>query len=303
MRVVIIGSNGRLGAALKRHYSQEHQVLGLGRAQLDLRHPDQVRKRLEQEDFDAIVNCAAVTSVDYCETHHEEAGSVNAYAAQAVAEVAAAKGARCIHISTDYVFGGTKTGPYREQDPAEPLGVYAETKLRGEKLVLAVSPAHCVVRVSWVFGPDRPSFIDMMLRRALQNDRVEAIADKISCPGYSLDYAEWLGALLFGPDEQWARAGGLLHLCNTGATNWRDYAEHALQCAMAAGLPLRTTRVEPLLLRDMAMFVAPRPVNTVMDTGKFTKITGITPRPWQAAVEDYVVNYVAKDPEMTKIGA
>lgn len=300
MKVLIIGSNGRLGAALARAYSNQHQVQGLNRAAADLADPASLEKTLDTLDFEAVVNCAAMTSVDLCESRAEEAYNINAKSVRVIAEAAKRRGARFIHISTDYVFDGTKHGPYTESDPARPTGVYAASKRQGEIECLETDPANVVVRVSWVFGPDRPSFLDMIIRRAQQNDRVEAIGDKYSCPGYSLDYAEWLAALLFGPSERWAAAGGLLHLCNTGATTWRDYGEYALQCAQEAGLPLRTTKVEYLMLKDMDMFVAPRPVNTAMSTRRFSQITGLHPRPWQDAVRDYVFNYLAKDPELAQ---
>jgi dTDP-4-dehydrorhamnose reductase len=137
--------------------------------------------------------------------------------------------------------------------------------------------------VSWVFGPDRASFVDQIIRRALEQDRVEAIADKVSVPTYTLDAARLLLPVLDQPE-----IAGVLHLCNAGECTWQQYGQHALDCAAAAGLPLRARHVEPLKLADMKAFVARRPVYTPLSTAKFTKLTGVTPRPWQEAVEDHV---------------
>ena len=301
MKVLIIGSNGRLGKALVQAYAPQHEVIALGRTSADLANPRALAEVLRPLEFEAAVNCAALTSVDYCETNVAEATAVNATSVRVIAEAAKERGARFMQISTDYVFDGEKHDAYTEKDAARPTGVYAESKRQGEIETLDVNPGNVVTRVSWVFGPHRPSFVDMIIQRALQNDHVEAVGDKYSCPGYSLDYAEWLAPLLFGPDDLWKGAGGLLHLCNEGSTTWRDYGEYALEIAKAAGLPLLTEKVGFLLLQDMKMFVAPRPVNTVMSTERYTDLTGVQPRHWREAVRDYVLNYVVKDPELAKL--
>ena len=137
-----------------------------------------------------------MTNADRCETDREEAELVNARAPGVMAEDAAAKGARFIHFSTDYVFDGTKTTPYTEEDEARPLSHYGRTKLAGEGAALAPSPRHMAVRVAWVFGPDKPSFVDSIIERALANDRVEAIANKTSCMTFTEDVSRWLRPFL-----------------------------------------------------------------------------------------------------------
>lgn len=282
--IVIVGSGGRLGAALLREWRAcGEQVIGFNRELLDLGDLPAMRERLEPLDFDVLVNCAAQTNVDRCEREPEEAQRVNSGAVATLADICARKKARFIHISTDYVFDGTKRTPYHEGDETNPLSKYGESKLSGERCVHAVSDRHLVVRVSWVFGPDRASFVDQILQRAQEQDRVEAIADKFSVPTYTLDAARLLLAVLDRP-----KICGVLHLCNTGECTWQEYGQHALDCAAAAGLPLRTRKVEPLKLADMKAFVAQRPVYTPLSTAKFTQLTGLTPRSWQEAVAEYV---------------
>ncbi|MEI9895596.1 MAG: sugar nucleotide-binding protein [Chthoniobacter sp.] len=188
-----------------------------------------------------------------------------------------------MHIGTDYVFDGTKVTAYEEDDKPNPLSQYGASKLAGERGLLAVSEGHLVVRVSWVFGPDRASFVDQIVQRALEHERVEAIADKVSVPTCTLDAARLLLPLLDRPE-----IGGVLHLCNTGECTWQEYGQHALDCAAAIGLPLKARIVEPLKLAEMKAFIARRPVYTPLATGKYTRLTGITSRPWKESVEDYL---------------
>lgn len=283
-RIVIIGSGGRLGAALVREWrALGDEVLGLNRELLDLADYRQIHDRLDALDFDVLVNCAAITNVDLCEREEELAFRVNSGAVAKLADVCARKRARCVHISTDYVFDGEKREPYTEDDEPNPISKYGASKLAGERGLHAVADKHLAVRVSWVFGPDRPSFIDQILQRASEHDRVEAIADKVSVPTFTLDAAKLLRPLV-----EDAGIDGVIHLCNTGECSWQEYGQHALDCAGAAGAPLRARMVEPLKLAEMAAFVARRPVYTPLSTANYTRLTGVTPRSWQAAVEEYV---------------
>jgi dTDP-4-dehydrorhamnose reductase len=202
---------------------------------------------------------------------------------------------RCIQISTDYVFDGLKKTPYVEEDDAWPISKYGESKRAGEVALLSASERNLAVRVSWVFGPDRPSFVDQVIQRALEHDRVEAIADKVSVPTYTLDAARMLAPLLE------AAVGGILHICNRGECTWQEYGQHALDCAAAAGLPLRTWKVEPIRLADMNAFVARRPIYTPLAVDKLTQLTGLVPRPWEEAVDEYVRAYWA--PRVTAQGS
>src|SRR6266513_856306 len=187
MKIVIIGAGGRLGAALTREYREKFEVAAFNHAQLDLAKPDQVREKLSPLDFDLLINCAAMTNVDLCESHRSQAFAINAEAPNQLAEICSEKKAKLIHFSTDYVFDGEKREAYLETDPTKPISVYGESKRAGEQNVLAVQDRHLVARVSWIFGPDRQSFIDAMIKRARENDYVDAIADKFSTPTYTRD--------------------------------------------------------------------------------------------------------------------
>ena len=151
--------------------------------------------------------------------------------------------------------------------------------------MLSTWPQHLVARVSWVFGPDRPSFIDQILKRATETDVLAAVADKVAVPTYTLDIARWLRPFLKD-----IRDGGLLHLCNGGECTWQEYGQFAIDIATAAGVALKGRTVAAQKMADTKAFIAERPVYTVMSTEKLTRLTGIQPRSWQDAVEDYIRN-------------
>ena len=286
-KIVIVGAGGRLGAALAREYAGEYDVTGFNHAQLDLGKPEQMRQRLGAIGFDALINTAAQTNVDRCETEREEAFALNAEAPQVLAEICRAKGARFIHISTDYVFDGEKREPYTEDDEARPISVYGASKREGERLALAANDHALIVRVSWVFGPDRPSFVDWAIKRAREHDEVKAIGDKVATPTYTLDLAQLLKPLFTD-----ANAAGLLHLANTGECSWQEYAQWALDCCRAEGISLQARSVGATRLEEMKSFVAKRPVYSVLATEKYRSLTGVTPRPWRDAVAAYVREFV-----------
>ncbi|MBV8900628.1 MAG: dTDP-4-dehydrorhamnose reductase [Verrucomicrobia bacterium] len=280
-RIVIVGKRGRLGAALAREFASRYDVIALGREDLDLSAP--VAPQIVLPGFDAMLNCAAATNVDWCEQNPELAQRLNGEAAGELAEFCARRHARLIHVSTDYVFDGKTPGPLAEEVAPNPINRYGQSKWQGELAVLAASPDHLVVRVSWVFGPDRPSFIDQIIARAQSEPAVAAVADKWSAPSYTLDIAQWLHPVLLERP-----VSGILHLCNHGSCSWKEWAEVALAAARRLGNRLRTTEVAPLTLAGMKPFKASRPVHTVMATTKFQALAGLQPRPWQEAVAAYV---------------
>ena len=280
-RIAILGKNGRLGAALCRELADKYDILAFGRAELDLIKP--IREQLKGVEFDSLINAAAATNVDWCEQHSDEASLINARSVSELGALCVERGVRCLHVSTDYVFDGLASRPYREEDPAKPISIYGKTKRLGEELLLQSSADHLVIRVSWVFGPDKPGFVDSLLDRAIGQEEVVAIDDKFSAPTYTVDFAQWIRPLLFE-----LPIGGILHLCNSGGCSWREYAQCAVDAARQEKVRLKALEVRPIRLDSMAMFLARRPVYTVMATEKFTKTTGLSPRPWRDAVREFV---------------
>ena len=289
MKIVILGTGGRLGAALVCEYGDEYDVTGFNHAQLDLSNLDDVRGKLRALSFDVLINAAAFTNVDLCETERARAFMINGEAPGVLAEICREKGAKLIHFSTDYVFDGEKRAPYTEEDEAKPISVYGASKLAGEKHVLAADSRHLVVRVSWVFGPDRPSFVDSMVKHAQEHEKVDAIADKFSAPTYTLDIAEMLPRF-FNRES----AGGVLHFANAGECSWQQYAQWAVDCCEQGGLPLKTKKIVGSKLKDMSNWVARRPVYSVLSTEKYAQLGGTSPRTWRDAVADYITRFYSK---------
>jgi dTDP-4-dehydrorhamnose reductase len=284
---VVVGSGGRLGAALMREYRDKFEITSFNHAQLDLLKVDQIREKVGALDFDVLINAAAFTNVDLCETQRDHAYGINAEAPRVLAEICRDKNAKLIHFSTDYVFDGEKREPYTEEDAARPISVYGESKRAGEENVLAVQDRHLILRVSWVFGPDRPSFVDNIISRAQENKEVKAIADKFSTPTYTGDIAKIL-------PECFDVDGGILHFANAGECSWQDYAQWALDCCQDAGVLLKARTVGALKLKEMANWIAHRPVYSVLSSAKYTKLADISPRAWRDAVADYIKRFYSK---------
>lgn len=284
-RVLILGANGRLGRALVRTYQQSPlQVTAWTRQHLDLAQPASIPATLDRASFDVLINAAGLTSVDGCETRRDEAHLTNAEAPGVLAHYCARHQRRLLHISSDYVFSGREPGLRRESDPTGPCNFYGQTKLDGELAVLQTCPSAIVARVSWLFGPDKDSFPDMILRTAQTSSEVSAVKDKWSSPSYADDLASWLETLILHHSQ----ASGLLHLCNQGAPSWQEYGQGTLDIAARLGLPLMTQTVTGHSMHGFAAFQAERPPHTALDTARFQALTGITPRPWQAALEAYL---------------
>jgi len=304
MKIAILGAGGRLGAALMRKYRERFDVVGFNHAQLDLSNFGELRKKLRATSFDLLINAAAFTNVDLCETKRDDAFLINAEAPRLLAEICRDKRARLIHFSTDYVFDGGKREPYVESDPANPISVYGESKLAGEQNVLAVQDRHLIVRVSWIFGPDRQSFIDGMIKRAQENEEVDAVADKFSAPTYTDDIAEMLVVTAIGDGTQpgvtdpgynaASDYNGILHFTSAGECSWQEYAQWALDCCQEIGLPLKGKTVGARKLKDMTTWVARRPVYSVLSSAKYAKLTGRLPRTWREAVADYIRRFYSK---------
>ncbi len=289
IRVLVVGSGGRLGSAVVRHLREfplRYRVIAYDHKSMDLLRPGQIDDHLEGIQFEALINCAALTSLEVCEDRPKDALQINRHAPEQMAEICLRKRARMIHISTDYVYDGTQPGLKTEESPTGPLGTYARTKLAGDEAVLAVSAAFLVARVSWVFGPDRPSFVDQLLLQARTHDTLEAIADKFSTPTSALDLARWLALLLEKPE-----VSGVLNLCNSGTASWHSYASYALEIARELGWPQQAQSIVPTRLADIKSFRSPRPVHTSMDPTRLSLIINREIPPWRNALKEYLSTY------------
>lgn len=295
MKVVIAGANGNLGKLCLTRFRQrpDCEVIGLSRAEMDLSDSASIRAALDSiGPFDLLLNCAAWTDVDACETDPAKANQINGHAVGVMGACAANRGARMIHVSTDYVFDGRKPSPYTEDDATSALSAYGASKLLGEAELLAASSAHLAVRVSWLFGASTGGFPLWVIRQALKLEALSVVADKWGSPTSVTDAADALDHLAFDCPQ----AAGLLHVCNSGSTSWLGWGQCALDHAREAGLALKTVRLGETTMEQLAAkaaWKAQRPVQSALANDLYSKLRGRSPRPWQEAVADYVRNELA----------
>ena len=282
MRVAVTGTTGRVGAALARHLAVQHEIISLPRGVCDLENPASLTSALVGLECDVLINPAGLTSLEACEDHPQLAMRVNSAAAGEMAEWAAQNGVRFFHFSTDYVFSGETPDLRTEAEKPDPLSVYGHSKLAGERAVLA-QLGTCVIRVSWVFGPEKPSFIDQIFDAVLAGRPLAAIADKFSLPTCTADLAEWMEILITKKNE------GILHACNSGEpVSWHGMASVVVKEMCACGAIQARPEIAPLKLENEAAFRAVRPRFTAMNTNLLAKEIGKTPRPWSDVIKAYV---------------
>ena len=294
MRIVVTGREGQVARALAEVGAQNGiTVVLVGRPALDLADPAGVLPALREARPDVVVNAAAYTAVDKAESEPDLAMAVNGAGAGAVAEAARALDVPVIQISTDYVFDGSATRPYREDDPTGPMGVYGATKLAGERAVIAANPRHAILRTAWVYAPFGVNFVRTMLRLAGTRDEVGVVADQRGCPTAALDIAaaivEVAGRLVASPQD--AALTGVFHLAGQGDAVWADVAEAVFAASAARGGPhARVTRI------TTADYPTParRPANSRLDGSKLARVYGLTLPPWQVSVEACVRRLLAE---------
>jgi dTDP-4-dehydrorhamnose reductase len=219
MRLLVTGAAGMLGTDVVAAAAPGHDVVAFARADLDITDADAVRAAVRDTRPDAVINCAAWTNVDGAEVAEAEATLINGDGAGHLAAAAAEAGAHIVHVSTDYVFGGDATSPYREDAPTGPIGAYGRSKLAGELAVAAAAPSsHAIVRTAWVFGPHGKNFVDTMLRLGAERDELKVVDDQLGCPTYTGHLAPALVAIA----EQ--RLRGVLHVSGGGSCTWWELA-------------------------------------------------------------------------------
>ena len=282
-RIAITGTTGRVGTALARRLAEFCPVIPLPRAELDLAQPDSMRETLEELECEVLINPAAITGLEDCLDHPQLAWRVNAEAPGELAAWTARRGVRLIHFSTDYVLDGARPGLKDEAAPVAPLSDYARSKLAGEQAVLA-HPGTCVVRVSWVFGPEKASFVDLIRQLALSGEPLAAVADKFSLPTYTADLVEWVRTLAG------STVTGIVHACHSGQpVSWHGIARETVDILHRAGALAELPPITAQAL-DSLSFRAPRPRHSAMATNRLAAILGSRPRPWQEALADYLAS-------------
>ena len=281
MKIAVTGKTGQVVTALKeRGALAGHEIVALGRPEMDLVDPASVQRAIEAVQPDAVVSAAAYTAVDKAESERDLAFAVNGAGAGAVAEAAKALGVPLVHVSTDYVFSGTLDRPYAESDAPCPTGVYGASKLAGEEAVLSTHGDNsAVLRVAWVYSPFGGNFVKTMLRLAGDRDEVGVVADQIGNPTSALDIAD--GILQVATNmvsDSYPALRGLFHMTASGEASWADFAEAIFAASSAQGGP--GAHVRRITTADYPT-PATRPANSRLDCRRIAAAHGVTLPRWQ----------------------
>ena len=275
--ILVFGGNGQLGRELTRAGdAQGVPLVALSRAQADIADRAAVRDALERHRPSLVVNAAAYTKVDLAEKEVEAARDGNEVGPTLLAETCDADGVPLVHVSTDYVFDGTKPTAYIETDPISPSGSYGRSKAAGERAVRAAAPRHVIIRTSWVYGEFGHNFLKTILRLAGERDELRIVADQRGCPTSTRDLADAILAIpprLVAGENVW----GTYHFAGSGATTWYGFASRIV--AVQTPLTGRSPRVTAITTADYPT-PARRPVNSELDCGLFARVFGVRARPW-----------------------
>ncbi len=285
MKLLVLGSGGQVGTELRRiAWPGGTQIAACDRDGIDITRHDAVAAAVTRVRPDIVINAAAYTAVDRAESERDAAWAGNCTGPANLAAACRAASIPLIHISTDYVFDGSKTGAYVEDDPVNPLGVYGQSKEAGDRAVREVLPEHVILRTAWVYSAHGHNFVKTMLRLAAGRPVLRVVADQIGSPTSAADIAAAIAALvqrLASGDAKW----GTYHFAGGGAVSWHGFAQAIFELAEPwRGSPPQvdaiTTDEYPTPVR--------RPANSVLDCTRIGEAFGIVPRPWRTALADVV---------------
>ena len=289
MRILLLGANGQVGHALRTRLAPLGEVItttrqglldGVAGEQADFDQPASLPGLIERIAPDVVVNAAAYTAVDRAETEVDAAFRANSEAPRQLAQACAARDALLVHYSTDYVFDGLGTRPYREDDPTAPLGVYGASKLAGEQAIQASGGRHLIFRTGWVYGVHGANFMRTMLRLGAERDELRVVADQVGAPTPATLIAD-VTARIIGTSHA---ASGLFHLTAGGQTSWHGFASSIFEQAHRNGALARIPRVVPITTVE---YPAParRPAYSCLDSASLQRTFDIALPDWQQGLE------------------
>jgi dTDP-4-dehydrorhamnose reductase len=275
-KIIVTGCNGQLGRAINKVYASETEVVLINTdvAELDITNETEVLRFIENEKPYAIINCAAYTAVDKCESEEKLGYKINAIGPKNLSLAANAVGAKMLHVSTDYVFDGKKDTPYVEEDPTGPMGAYGRTKLAGEEFVKEVADKYFIVRTAWLYG-DGNNFVKTMLRLSETKAELGVVRDQFGSPTSADELAKAIKVLL--DTEEY----GIYHGTCEGRTNWAEFAKMIFELAQ------KETIIKGITTEEYPT-PAHRPAYSVLDNKAFRERIGYTFPEWQDALKDYM---------------
>jgi dTDP-4-dehydrorhamnose reductase len=282
----LVGNAGMLGQEVERVLREGGRAFVASDREIDITSASAVEEFFASNEPGRVVNCAAYTAVDRAEDEPEAAERLNALGPENLARACAARGAALVHVSTDYVFDGERTGAYPEDAEPHPIGVYGKTKAAGERRIAAALARHIICRTAWLFGPGGGNFVSTMLRLFSERDELTVVSDQHGRPTYAPDLARVLVALLDNAEVA-ASPWGAYHFSNSGETTWYEFATEIYRQATLRGLISSTCSIRPVTSAEYPT-KAHRPANSVLSTARAEAVLGEPPRPWQEALSDYL---------------
>jgi dTDP-4-dehydrorhamnose reductase len=284
MRILVLGSNGQLGRCLADQLAfTEHEVIYASRAEIDIGDFESTNRKIKSAGVEVVINATAFTAVDRAESEEEEANLVNQFAVGNIADTCAEVGCWLIHVSTDYVFDGSSTKPYKEADVTNPQGVYGGSKLRGELAIQSSDCKYLIFRTAWVFSEYGNNFMKTMLRLGAERDELSIVGDQIGCPTYAQDIAKAIVQIIsrLSADKP---SSSVYHFCGDRPCSWFEFAVAIFE--EAKNLGLRT----PAVLREISTAEYPtpalRPAYSVLDSSKISRDFGLPPANWRDGVRE-----------------
>ncbi|WP_231758090.1 dTDP-4-dehydrorhamnose reductase [Microbulbifer elongatus] len=277
MKILVTGKNGQLGQQLQKQAPAHTTIIAHGRDTLDIADKEQVFTVLQQAQPDLVINAAAYTAVDKAESDTDQAHRVNARGPENLALACRELGIRLIHVSTDFVFDGKQSHPYLPGDTRKPLGVYGESKARGEEAIEAILPEAIIVRTAWVYDREGGNFVNTMLRLMNERDQLGVVADQIGTPTWAGTLANNIYALAQNPE-----AMGIYHCTDAGVASWYDFAVAIYEEGKAAGLipSEKSVQIKPITTADFPT-PAKRPAYSVLDKSRLVEDSGIELNHWR----------------------
>ena len=274
LTILVTGANGQLGNEFKvlDHNFPFCQFLFVAKEELNIGDISSLKKYFAGHSIDYCINCAAYTAVDKAETEKESAFSVNAGAIETLAKVCHTNNTQLIHVSTDYVFDGTATQPYKETDKTSPIGVYGSSKLKGEELAVQYCPSTIIIRTSWLYSSFKNNFVKTMLRLMKEKESINVVSDQQGCPTYAADLA--LAIMRIIKSGKSKENPGIYNFSNAGVTNW-----HAFAVAIKE-LSNSNCKVNPITTAEYPT-AAKRPAYSVLDTAKIAATFPVAVPDWK----------------------
>lgn len=292
LHILVTGGAGQIGQELlAAHWPAEVIVHAPSRADLNLTDAASIKAAFAREPFAAVINSGAWTAVDGAEANVADAFAANALGPAVLADITRAQGVPLIQISTDYVFDGSKSDFYVEEDPVAPLGVYGASKLAGELSILMGNSRSVVLRTAWVMSVHRTNFLKTMLRLANERSHVRVVSDQYGCPTSAHDIAAALRTITLRMIADPGAPTGVYHFVNAGETTWAALAREIFSASAQMGGA--HTEIEPIRTAEYPT-PARRPVNSRLSTEKLSRDYGIQPRPWQTAISEIIAELQAQ---------